>query len=120
MNKRLADFKNNLNTSFLFKLTWRSFLFLFLENFVLLILYLSGNFQPFMDSTQKFLLMLCSFFSIIQMLFSFAGIVESIVLYFIEKRASYWIYFGIYAGSLIFSVVIVLLIRVISFLSNGF
>lgn len=111
--------KEALKKSFLFKLTCRTGLFLGLFLVVLFSFYLSGNHQNFLDSTQLFILFLCSLDSILLFLFSLSGLLESVVLFFISQKKRYWIYFSIFLLGLIVSAGMFFLVRVISILTHG-
>lgn len=112
-------FKEALNKSFLFKLTCRTSLFLASFLVVLFSFYLSGNFQNFLVSTLLFVLFLCSLDSIALFLFSLAGIFESIVLFFIQKKKRYWIYFFVFILSAILTAAVFLVARSLSILTMG-
>lgn len=111
--------KQKTDNTFLFKLTWRTSLFLFLLLAVLFLFYLSGNYQNFLDSTQLFVLFLCSIICIFLFLFSAAGILESIFLFFSTMKKRYWIYFACYVLSLILSGAFFVALRTISKISLG-
>ncbi len=108
-----------INRSFLFKLTGRTSLFLFLLSAFIMVLYVSGSYQDFLDSTLNFILVSCSLTILALFVFSAAGLIQSIVLFFISKRKSYWIYFFVYILSCTFSSLIFFLARTISILSKG-
>ena len=108
-----------INRSFLFKLTGRTSLFLFLLSVFLIVLYVSGSYQDFLDSTLNFILTSCSATILGLFVFSASGILQSIILFFISKRKLYWIYFSVYMLSCIFSVGFFFLARAISIISKG-
>ena len=110
---------NKKNNSLLFSITGRSALFLVLELFALVLLYVSGNFQFFLDSTQKFILLVCALCSMLLVLLSTAGIIESVVLFIISKQKKYWIFFALYILCFIVTAVILVLFRVLTFISSG-
>ena len=106
-------------TSFLFSLTSRSVLFLFLETCVLLSLYLAGNFQAFSDSTQRFILLITGIAAIALMLLSICGLTESLVYRILTGRRRYWIFAGVFFLSVCFSTFVIVFIRIISWISEG-
>ncbi len=108
-----------LSTSYLFKLTNRTSLFLFLMLVVLTLFYVSGNFQKFLDSTQSFILVLCSFCAISLFLLSIAGFIESITLFFSVKIKSFLIFTPVYFLSSAFSLLCFMAFRLISTISKG-
>ncbi|MBQ0039910.1 MAG: hypothetical protein KBS64_05745 [Treponema sp.] len=110
---------STLTKSFLFKLTGRTSLFFALLLIILMTYYISGNYQNFLDSTQRFILFLCSADCIILFLFSIAGIIESVTLYFISLKRHYWIFFAIYILSTAISLAVFIAVRAVSILSLG-
>ena len=75
--------------SFLYSLIKRSTVFLFLFLTVMLLLYFSGNFQSFQDSSLRIILFCSSLTAV--MLFSFAaiGIIASLVMTVSMKKPGY-------------------------------
>ena len=69
------DRLKKINRSFLFKLTGRTSLFLFLLSTFLIVLYVSGSYQDFLDSTLNFVLTSCS--ATILGLFVFSAVFHS-------------------------------------------
>ncbi len=106
-------------TSSLFSLTQRSVIFLALMLFALVLLYVSGNFQQFLDTTQKFILILCAITAILQVLISIAGTIESFILFFISKQKRYWIYFALYLLCAVIASLCLIIFRVLTYLSDG-
>ena len=104
---------------FLFQLTLRSCIFLFLILLVLLLFYGAGNFQQFLDSTQHFILILSSAVSIALAMFSFALTIESVVYFIISKQKFYFIFLIIFIFITIISIALLFLLRSITFLSSG-
>lgn len=111
--------KEALKKSFLFKLTFRTSLFLFSFLIVLFTFYLSGNYQGFQSSTQLFILFLCSFDSIALFLFGISGLLECLVLFFISEKKKYWIFFAFFFFLVLISTVMFFLVRTISILTKG-
>ena len=114
--KEVFSGKKMHETSFLFSLTSRSVLFLFLETFVLLLLFITGNFQAFADSTQRFILLIAGVAAIALMLFSVCGIIESLVYHFLTKRRRYWSFAGIFFLAVCFSTFVIIFILIISWI----
>ena len=111
--------KGTIDKSFLFKLTGRTSLFFALLLLVLVFFYLSGNYQNFLDTTQAFTLFMCSADCIVLFLFSLAGIIESIGLFFVSRKKRYWIFFGVFFISGIISAAVFMALRTVSILSLG-
>ncbi|MGN0728221.1 hypothetical protein [Treponema sp.] len=109
----------NIDRSFLFKLTGRTFLFFLLFSVFLATLYISGTYQDFLNSTQSFILALCSLSCLGLFIFSAAGIIQSAVFFFVTKRKSYWIFFAIYFTACIFSSAVFVAARIISIAAKG-
>ncbi|MBP5359299.1 MAG: hypothetical protein J6Y69_08965 [Treponema sp.] len=111
--------KGNQNTSFFYKLTGRATMFLILAVMTTFILYVSGNYQQFLDSSQRFLLQWCSILTIILALFSFAGLFLSIVMTVVYRKIRYLLFFLMYLASLVLAVVLFLVMYGITYLSVG-
>lgn len=84
--------KIKISRSFLFKLTCRTSIFFLLFSVSIISIYITGSYQNFLDSTQFFLLFLCSLNSVILLLFSAAGFIESVALFFINWQKRYILY----------------------------
>lgn len=112
--------KEAFRKSFLFKLTCRTSLFFGTFLIVLCTFYFSGNRQNFQDSTQLFILFLCSLDSIGLFLFSFAGMIESTVMFFMYGRRRMWIYFSVFFFSAALSSAIFFVARTLSILTQGY
>lgn len=108
-----------INRSLLFKLMCRTSLFLFLMLTQSFILYITGNIQEFLDSTQTFILLVCSMLSVTIVLISIYGLVESVVLFFLHKLKRYWIYFSLFFMSALISAFIFIFSRGVIYLSKG-
>ena len=111
--------KGNQNTSFFYKLTGRATMFLILAVMTTFILYVSGNYQQFLDSSQRFLLQWCSILTIILALFSFAGLFLSIVMGIVYRKIRYLLFFLMYLISLVLAVALFLVMYGITYLSVG-
>ena len=106
-------------TSFLYSLVSRSVLFIFLFTLTVFAIYLSGNFQGFLDSTQRYLLKVCSIGCVLQVIMCVFGLVLSVIMFFVTFNPKYWIYFFIDLILIAFSVAGFMLMYVIAFLSSG-
>lgn len=105
---------------FLFKLTNRMSLFLLLATLFLLALYTGGSVQDFSDVTQTFLLFSCSATALALFVFSAAGVFQSLVFLFVQRKLYFLIFFLVYVLSCTFSAILFILLRVISTLTKGF
>ena len=75
--------------SFLYSLIKRSTVFLFLFLTVMLLLYFSGNFQSFQDSSLRIILFCSSLTAVMLVSFSAIGIVASLIMAVSKKRPGY-------------------------------
>lgn len=107
------------DNSFLFRLTKRFTLFLLLQALVLLACYISGNFQNFLDSTQRFILLLSSVNAVMLVFFAAAGAAQSFLLIFITKKKRYALWFLAYLILLGADAAAFILLRGIHYLSAG-
>lgn len=82
-------------------------------------LYISGNYQEFLDSSQRFILQWCSILTIILALFSVSGFFLSIVMAIVYKKVRYLLFLVIYLIILALSVVLFLVMYGITYLSVG-
>ena len=83
------------------------------------ILFISGNFQTFADSSQRFLLLITSVLAIALVLFSISGFIESLVLFFLQKRKFMIATSVLFLLCAIYAVVIIVFIRIVFWLSGG-
>ncbi|MBP5577759.1 MAG: hypothetical protein J6X67_13495 [Treponema sp.] len=104
---------------FLFRLVWRTTLFLSAYLAAMFFFYICGNFQVFLDSTQRFILLLCALTSIALLILSLSGVLISIFQFIYNRRKRAWIFFTIYILIAVFSVIIFLISRTVSILSTG-
>ncbi|MBP5442526.1 MAG: hypothetical protein J6Y60_04715 [Treponema sp.] len=111
--------KDKHNTSMIFKLIWRFTMFLTLAVLATFALYISGNYQEFLDSSQRFILQWCSILTIILALFSVSGFFLSIVMAIVYKKVRYLLFLVIYLIILALSVVLFLVMYGITYLSVG-
>lgn len=118
MSRRRIKFVK-LDSSFLYKLTGRFTLYLFLQVSVLFLLFVSGNFQSFADSSQRFLLLITSVLAIALTILSVSGFIESLVFLFLWKRKTLIVLMSLFLLSGAYSVVIIIFVRIISWLSGG-
>ncbi len=116
-NKRKIERKKR--TSILYNLTSRTVLFVFLLTFASSILFLSGNFQNFLDGTQRYLLRWCSIGCVLLVILDLACIVMSVIMFFATLSAKYWGYFFLQLLVLAFAVVIFVLMYFLAFVSTG-
>ncbi|MCH5294564.1 MAG: hypothetical protein J1F14_01485 [Treponema sp.] len=118
-NKKLKDLGKKLSHPLLFAITWRSTLFLAFSLVFFLLFYVSGNRQNFLDSTQNFILFVCTLFSILLSLISLAGLVESVALSLLNHKTRYLLFLAAYILCLVLSAAVTVILRVITFLSMG-
>ena len=76
--------------SLLFTLTQRFSLFLAGALIMSMLLYVTGNFQQFLDGTQEIILIIASISSLGLIIFSAAGIIQSIVFGIVYKHKRFW------------------------------
>ena len=119
MERKFNSLKNNSSTSIVFRITCRFVLYLFLQSGAFFMLYVSGNFQGFMDRTQNFLLILCFFNLAALFLFSAAGCIECIVLRILNNLRRYWLYFILFLFIAVLSMGLIVFISALSFISGG-
>lgn len=74
-----------ISLTLLFRLTRRTILFLFLFLVVLILFFIIGNYQVFLDSSQKIILQTASFAATALSIISLAGMVET-VFCIIQKK----------------------------------
>ncbi|MBR6079568.1 MAG: hypothetical protein IKP60_05340 [Treponema sp.] len=106
-------------TMFLYTLVSRTVLFLSLLTLIVFIIYVAGNFQEFLDSTQRYLLRFCSISCVLQGIFCMFGIVLSIVMFIVSLNPKYWLYFFIDIVLLVLAVVAFVVAYAMAFLSAG-
>ena len=111
--------KDSNNTSMIYKLIWRFTMFLTLAVLATFALYISGNYQEFLDSSQRFILQWCSILTIILALFSASGFFLSIVMMFVYKKVRYLLFLVLYLVTLVLAVALFLVMYGITYLSVG-
>lgn len=114
-------YKKDSVVYFFYRIVIRMSVFLFLVLSGILMLYFVGNYQDFLDSTQKLILNLAAIISVSTALFIFLGFILNIVTFFTLKRkvTHLIIYSLIYLLMLVLSVVTFVLSRSVLLLSNG-
>jgi hypothetical protein len=105
--------------AFLFRLICRFSLFLSLLLFVLVLFYISGNFQQFLDSTQIFTILSCTLVSVMLFFFSIAGFFDNIVMLILSHRKRHLLYALVFILLTACSAVAFIVLRSLSFLSSG-
>ncbi|MBP5451405.1 MAG: hypothetical protein J6Y16_04125 [Treponema sp.] len=94
-------------------------MFLLLAVFTTFILYIAGNYQGFLDSSQRFLLQWCSILTIMLALFSASGFFLSIMMAIVSKKIIYLLYLVMYLLALALAVALFLVMYGIIYLSVG-
>lgn len=114
-------YKKNSMVYFFYQIVIRMSVFLFLIISGILMLYFVGNYQDFLDSTQKLILNLTAILSVTTALFLFLGFILNFVTFFTLRRkvTHLVIYSVIYFFMLAVSVVTFVLSRSVLLLSNG-
>lgn len=114
-------YKKNSMVYFFYQIVIRMSVFLFLILSGILMLYFVGNYQDFLDSTQKLILNLTAILSVTTALFLFLGFILNFVTFFTLRRkvTHLVIYSVIYFFMLAVSVVTFVLSRSVLLLSNG-
>lgn len=102
------------------RLTRRAVVFFFCMLVSLIVLFVVGNFQHFVDSNQRLLLFFCTIDAIMLLFFSAFAFVESIVCIFIEGRIRYAFYALFFLIPFVFALIFALLSRSLLLLSEGF
>jgi hypothetical protein len=114
----------NKRKTLLYQMTLRTVLFLFLFLSALILFYIIGNYQQFLDSNQKTILLLATITAILLVSFSSAGFLES--LFYLIKRdytghcLSYIIRMVLMVFSAATGTAVMFFTRTISFLSGKF
>lgn len=113
--------KKSLRTesSTIFHVTCRSTAFLWLFLISLVVFYITGSFQQFLDSTYKIILSVSFFTSIILCIFSFAGLIQSFIYSFLIQKKKYIAYIILYFLSLFTSGIFIILLQTFDFITSG-
>lgn len=111
--------KIKISRSFLFKLTCRTSIFFLLFSISIVSIYITGSYQNFLDSTQFFLLFLSSLNSVILLLFSAAGFIEALTLFFINWQKRYIIYSVLFLVLSILCFIFLITFSSISIIAKG-
>lgn len=120
-NSKKTIYKTNSSIYFFFRIIIRMTMFLFLIQASLLIFYFIGNYQLFLDTSQKLILNLLAIVSVINFTFSIICSILNFITYVTTKRKTrkFITYIVWYFFTTILSVVTFLLSRGILLLSNG-
>ena len=102
----------------LFRLTKRVTLFLFLLLSAILIVYITGNFQEFLDSTQKTVLLYAVLSAIALFFFSIISIIETIIFTIALKRVSLIFYLLPFFFCILYAIIAITLASTILFISD--
>ncbi len=110
-----------ISISLLFKLLVRSLLFLFLFLTVLILLYIIGNLQLFLDSNQKIILSIASVCALFLFFLSIIAIIIGVLCLFIKKRKR--LYYAVHLFLILFctaySITFFFLFRITLIFSSG-
>ena len=107
------------NRSFLYKLTGRTTLFFFLFLTVLLIFYVSGTYQDFLDSTQSFILFISSATAVFLAFLCAGGTLISLAMLARHRLKRYIAFAAAYILTGSIASVIFIILRTVSILSLG-
>jgi hypothetical protein len=120
-NSKKTIYKTNSSIYFFFRIIIRMTMFLFLIQASLLIFYFIGNYQLFLDTSQKLILNLLAIVSVINFTFSIICSILNFITYVTTKRKTrkFITYIVWYFFTTILSIVTFLLSRGILLLSNG-
>lgn len=120
-NSKKTIYKTNSSIYFFFRIIIRMTMFLFLIQVSLLIFYFIGNYQLFLDTSQKLILNLLAIVSVINFTFSIICSILNFITYVTTKRKTrkFITYIVWYFFTTILSIVTFLLSRGILLLSNG-
>lgn len=120
-NSKKTIYKTNSAIYFFFRIIIRMTMFLFLIQASLLIFYFIGNYQQFLDTSQKLILNLLAIVSVINFTFSIICSILNFITYVTTKRKArkFITYIVWYFFTTILSIVTFLLSRGILLLSNG-
>lgn len=80
MKSAIKEINKIISGSLLFKFTRRTILFLFLFMLFLILMYIVGNYQLFVDSTQNLIIKTTEFVSIALFVFCITGCIEAAVM----------------------------------------
>ena len=119
-NSKKTIYKTNSSIYFFFRIIIRMTMFLFLIQASLLIFYFIGNYQLFLDTSQKLILNLLAIVSVINFTFSIICSILNFITYVTTKRKTrkFITYIVWYFFTTILSIVTFLLSRGILLLSN--
>lgn len=103
----------------LLRLTRRSIVFFTLSLLAIILFFMTGNRQLFLDSNLNLILQIISFTSIFLALFTLAGILGCIFYLVKDKKIKYIVHTFAYILILIFSIVTLILSLSVNLLSEG-
>ncbi|HAO30960.1 MAG TPA: hypothetical protein DCQ43_06385 [Treponema sp.] len=106
--------------SLLFTLTQRFSLFLAGALIMSMLLYVTGNFQQFLDGTQEIILIIASISSLGLIIFSAAGIIQSIVFGIVYKHKRFWFALIPFGLAELLAVTLLIVSRMILTLTGGY
>ena len=118
MNKQDIDIHPHL----LYHLTLRTVLFLVLFLSAVILIYGTGNYQQFLDTTQNFILSIAAAVSIVLVFFSTAGFILAVLMLFRKscmRRGKYIIASVLMILSFIYGAVFMFFTRAVGILSAG-
>ena len=121
MRKTRQNKSEKISLSLLFRQTRRTVLFLFLFLSVLILLYVIGNYQLFLDSTQRLILNTASVTATLLTLLGTSGFIESIFCIIQKKQKRlYYILHSILNGlAAVFALLCLVVFRTTVILSTG-
>lgn len=103
----------------LFHFNCRTVVFLWLFLIALLMFYVAGSLQQFLDSTQERIVLTSFFATIVLCFFSVTGLIQCIVSIFSKRPKKYIIYTLIYIVSLAMSAAVLVFLQTLTFLAEG-
>lgn len=111
--------KKTRKSSSLYHFNSRTSIFLWLFLLAMLLFYVIGSFQQFLDSTQQQILLLSFFITIVLCFFSVTGFVQSFIYIFSVRKKKYLIYTLLYIFSIILSAAVLVFLQTLNFLAAG-
>lgn len=115
------EIKKRIKTPFLYRITQTVVLSLLIFSFFLIILYVVGNFQNFQDKSQKTILNVLLFTSILTSFLTIPIIIENIIMFFTIKQKKNRIISLIFMSfTIIFCAFCIIFCGAIELISEGF
>ncbi len=111
--------KNDYQKPLTVRLIERFSLYFFLLLAVALTLFLAGNYQKFLDTTQRNILYFGIFQAASLFVFCIAGLFSSIIMLIKSRQKRYILQFIFYIVGLIIAPVIMIVIHIFSFIEGG-